>query len=1079
MAPSQSYIPPVSPQAPIHVLTASMSVSDPAGLAGTTVPLTQQTQPPATPIQHTDIIPQAAPQQTQPVMIPQQTIVQQQQIGMDPQTSTLQQQPQQQMEAHAHLLEQQVSTMQPPMDQHPQSLSATAALTHQHEPQQQVYIQQPAPPVRAAPQQNVLPTVLEQQVVSLTGEQPQAYKTQPTGDSHDPIMLQPQQLQQQQTLSQQQQALLLEQHQTYVQQQLDQQKALLQQQQKQVQLQQHQLEQQQALIQKQLLDQQQQQQPQQVILQPKLETQQQPPVQPQQQTQQYQQIGQHQAGIQKEPENQQQQQIISQQQPHQTQQQMQQHFQQQALLQMEQQQQQHILLQQHLQQQAILQQHQLQQKAQLKKQQQEQQQAQLKQQIEQQQQQALLQNQLKQHQQQVLFQRQEAERIQQQAIMQQQIQERQQATIIQLQQLEKQEAIPIPQSNSEQQIQQQLTDIQHPYIPQLTNTQFPLHTALTQQQAAEQQQQAALIQQQQQTFVGQPQHHPSLVEPHIGAPTSTDVIHHQNQIVSQTQVPSLVQTAQIPVQTPAAVTAPILTQQGQKESLTQGQVPLQFIAQSAVQAAQAVMEAQVTPQATMTQAQPQVIQPQQIHLQTGYPGPFTPIESQAPAQQLIQTQPQHLTVSQSLPPPGQVTAVDMQTMGQPSQTLIQPPAAITSTQSQIQHETLVQQNTQLSGPMQPQLQQQILGAPIIQAHTQTPGTLLTSQYVPQSTHQAQPYVQQDMSQITQAQQMTITPCSVGSVGPTTDLSPTIHPVNFVASPNTVQQQAGQSFTPGPTTPHPVVQTQQQPIVSSADSSINEPMPQSIGPYNQQLQKLSKAQQPLVPSCPQAQLLAQLIPNPTKQSLSAKPALIPREESQQSNAPSSHAMTHLTAQVASNNVAGPRSQNMTLPLYGNLVACMPPSPQHQTKQMLPAHTHTQTSIQSQTHSQTQTHVQTQAHSHTQTHTETPISEQPVLPHAAFPATQMPLSPAHTSCLPALLPSLPSLSHYHPAAAPVSELPASPSAAQVILPEQADFTPTSPPPVTALQSLDSNAFKLPQTSLQDCDPSLLGIAQVQQE
>ncbi|CAB1452625.1 unnamed protein product [Pleuronectes platessa] len=95
------------PLAPINIVTTPMSVSDPAGQAGSIVPPAQQTQPPATPMQFTDIIPQAAPQQTQPLMIPQQTIVQQQQIGMDPQTSTLQQ-PQQQMEAHATVLEQQV-----------------------------------------------------------------------------------------------------------------------------------------------------------------------------------------------------------------------------------------------------------------------------------------------------------------------------------------------------------------------------------------------------------------------------------------------------------------------------------------------------------------------------------------------------------------------------------------------------------------------------------------------------------------------------------------------------------------------------------------------------------------------------------------------------------------------------------------------------------------------------------------------------------------------------------------------------------------------------------------------------------
>ncbi|TMS17004.1 Serine/threonine-protein kinase WNK3 [Larimichthys crocea] len=1130
MAPSQSYIPPVSPQAPINVLTTSMTVSDPAGLAGTIVPLTQQTQPTATPMQLTDIIPQAAPQQTQPVMIPQQTIVQQQQIGMDPQISTLQQQPQQQMEAQATLLEQQqqqqqqVSTTQPPTEQHPQSVSATAVQTHQHEPQQQIYVQQPVPAVHTAPQQQVLPTQtgMEQRAMSLPqpGEQPQTYKPQPTGDPREQTMIQPQQLQQQlqqqQTLlqQQQQQALLLEQHQTYVQQQLDQQqqKALLQQQQQQqAQLKQHQLEQQQALIHKQLLDQQQQQtliqqqqeqqqqgllqqqQTQQVILQHQLEQQQQqPPLQQQQQSQLYQQIGQHQAGIQKEPEKQQQQQIVLQQQPQQTQQQKEQQLQQQALLRQIEQQQQQALIEQHLQQQAILQQHQLQQKAQLQQQQQEQQQVQLKQQIEQQQQ-ALLQQQLEQQrQQQVLLQQQQAERLQQQALLQQQIQE-QQAAIIQLQQTEKQEAVPIPQvaSNSEQQIQQQPSS-----IPQLNTAQFPPHTTLTQQQVIEQQQHAALIQQQkqqqqqqqqQQAFVSHPQHHTSVMESHIpvGAPASTEMIQHQTQIVSQAQVPMAIQTMQIPVQT-SVVPAQVLTQQGQSEAhpQNQGQVPVQFKAQSTVQAAQAVIEAQVTPPVAVIQGQTHIIQTQQIPLQTSYPGPAAPKQSQVTGQPIIQTQPQHLTMSQSQPPHVQAATVDAQMMGQQSQAVVQPPVAITSIANQIQHETLVQQNVQMPGLMQAQLQQQTQGQTPIQVHAQAAAGLLTPQYVPQPTHQAMPSLQQDITHIKQQQQqqesvlqyqqMILSPGSAGSVGTTTDsLSSAVDPTNFVATPHPVQK-AGQAYVPGQTTQHPAVQTQQQPQGSTADPSVIQPisqptMPQSTGQYQQQLQKLSQAQQPLAPAPPQPQLLAQPIPTPIQQPLPPKQPLIPFEESQLSAPPTSHLMTHPTAHIVPSNVAGTQSP------YSHLAAGASPSPQHQAKQMLPAHTHTQTSIQAQMHSQTQTQVQTQAHSHTQTHTETPIAEQPVLPHAVFPAQQMPLSPSHTSCPPTSLPSLASLPSYHPAAAPVPELPTSPPAAQVTLPGQADFIPTSPPPVTTLQPLDSNAPKLPQASLQDCDLSLLGIAQ----
>ncbi len=1082
-----------------------MSVSDPAGLAGTIVPLAQQTQPPATPMQLTDIIPQAAPQHTQPAMIPQQTIVQQQQIGMDPQTST-----QQQMEAQATLLEQQLSTTQPPTEQPPQSLSAAAVQTHQHEPQQQICVQQPVPPVLTTSQQQALPTQTgtEQRAMSLPQqvEQPQTLKPQPTGDPCEQTLLQPQQLQQQQTLlhQQQQQALLLEHRQAYVKQQFDQhqQQALLQQQQQQQQLQ---LEQQQALIHKQLLDQQQQQtlaqqqeqqqqqqqqgllqqqQPQQALLQHQLEQQQpQPPLQ--QQSQLYQQIVQQQAGIQKEPEKQQQQQAVLQP-PQQTQQQKEQQLQQQALLRQIEHQQQQALIQQHLQQQAILQQHQLQQTVQLQQQQQEQQQVQLKQQIEQQQQ-ALMQQQLEQQrQQQILLQQQQAERLQQQALLQQQLQEQKQAAIIQLQQTEKQEAVSIPQSHSDQQIQQQPTDIQHACIPQLNTAQFPPHATFTQQQVMEQQQHAALIQQQQ-AFAAQPQHQASVIDPHmpVGAPAGTEVIQHQTQIVSQAQVPMAIQTTQIPVQTSAVVPTQVLTQQGQSEAhpQNQGQVPVQFIAQSTAPAVQAVMEAQVTPPAAMIQGQTHIIQTQQIPLQTSYPGPVPPTQSQITTQPLIQTQPLQMAISQTQPP-GLGQTVDIQMMGQQNQAAVQVPAAITSIPNQVQHET---------GLLQAQLQQQTQGQPPIQVHAQAAAGLLTSQYAPQTTHPAMPPVQQDKTHITLQQQqepllqypqMILSPGSAGSVGTTTDsLNSTADPANFVATPHPVQQ-AGQAYMSSQTTLHPVAQAQQQPLGSTADPSVIQPicqpaMPQSTGQYQQQLQKLSQAQQPLAPPPPQAQFLAQPIPTPIQQPLPPKQALIPIDESQLSTPSASHLVTHPAAQGIPLNVAGPQSQNRTVPLYSQLVAGAPLSPQHQSKQMLPAHTHTQTSIQAQTHSQTQTHVQTQAHSHTQTHTETHIAEQPVLPQAVFPAQQTPPSPSRTSCPPSSLPSLPTLPSYLPAVAPMPELPTSPPAAQVTLPGQANSIPTSPPPVTTLQSLDSNAPKLPQASLQDCDLSLLGIAQVQEE
>lgn len=1025
------------------------------------MPHAQQTQHPATPMQITDIISQAAPQQTQSVVIPQQTIVPQQQMGMDPQTSTLhlQQQPQLQIGGQSAELEQQlVTAAQPATEQHQHSLSATSIEKHQSETQQQICVQQSAPHVQPASQQPVF--------TPQTGMEQRAMQS--TGDPCEQIMLQSQQqLQQQQTLlqqqqqkEQQQQALLLEQHQLYVQQQLDQQqqRALLQQQQ------QAQLQQQQALKQKQLLDQQQQQQglgPQeQPIFQHQLEQQQ--PKQPpsQQQSQLYQQIGQRQTGTQKETENQQQsgqneQQILLQQHPQQMQQQNEQQLQQQALIrQMEQQQ---ALIQQQL---MLQQQQQLQQKAQL--QQQEQQQAQLKQQIEQQQQ-ALLQQQLEQQRQQQVLLQQQAERLQQQALMKQQFKEQQQASIIQLQQTEKHKAVPIPQSNSEQQIHHQPTDIQQMCIPQLNSTQFTPHAS----QMIEQQQQVALMQQQQ-AFVAQPQQHTSVMEPHIsvGAPVSTEVIHHQTYIISQGQVPMTIPTT---VQTPASVPAQILTQQGQSEAQpqNQGQSPAKFIAQSAAQPPQAMTEGQVTTPLSLIQGHTQVIQSQQVPSQTSYPGPVTPTQSQVTSQP-IQAHPLTTTFTQSQPLHGQVPKADVQMTGQQSQTTVQPPGAVASIPSQIQHETLIQQNAPMPALTQPQIQQQTQGQQASQLHAQSAAGPLTSQYVPHPTQQAIPPVQSDITHITQRleqqhpvieyQQMILSPGSAGSCGTKTDglssVAAPLHPI-----------QTKQAQVPGQRSLHSVVQGDPSVIQSICQPAVLQYTEQ----YQQQLQKLSHVQQSLAMPPPQTQLPALPSSTPVQQPLPLKPALITFDESQLPSQcqPPSPLMTIAPGQLGPNNVAEPQSQGKTLSLYSHLVLGAPPSPQHHPKQMPPAHTQTQASNQA------------QAHSQTQIHTQTPISEQPILPHAVFPTQQVPLSPLHTSC-PSTLSSLTSLPSTYPAVAPAPELPTSSPAAQVTLPAQVDFIPTSPLPVTTLQSLDSNAPKpkLTQGSLQDCDLSLLGIAQVQE-
>lgn len=1096
MVPSKSYIPPVSPQAPINVHTASLPVSDPAGLAGTTVAHTQQIQHPATPMCGTDIIPHAVPQQTQPVMIPQQTIVPQQQMGMNPQTSTLQQQQQQQIEAQAPLLEQQLGGIQLPSEAHQHSLLTSAVQKHQQEFPQQICAQQPVQQGHPASQQHMVTkqTGMEKQAISVpqTGEQPQTYKQQLAGDSCDQTIVQSQQLQQQfqqqQTLLQQQQqqqleqqALLFEQHQLYVQQQLDQQqqKSLLQQQ--------HQLQQHQALQHKQLMDQQQiqalmqqtqgqqqqsqiqQEQPQQALLQYQLDQQQrQHPNLQQEQNQLFQQIGQHEGGTQIEPEMQQQseqqlQKTVLQQQIHQTQQQNEQ-LQQQILIRKVDQQQQQAQIQKHLQQQLILQPQQQQQKTQL--QQHEHQKVQLKQQLEQQ---ALLQQQLEQ--QQVLLQQQQAEILHQHGLMKQLFQEQhQQAPITQPQQTEKQEPVPISQSS----IQQQPTDMQQLCMPQLKTNQFTHHPA--QQQIIDHQQHVAFIQQQ--AFVAQPQqHHTSVMEPHlsVGAPAVIESVKHQSHAISQAHVPMPIQTSQIPIQ----MSPVVLTQQGEVQPQKQGQIPVQFLGQSVSQVPRVTTEAHLTNPAAMIQGQMQIIQNQQIPLQTSYPAPVTPAQSQVTAQPFIHTEPLHTTLSQSQTQHGQFSSVDIQMISQPSQA-VQPLAAVASAPSQTQYETHAQQNVQMPGLIQPKLQQHTQGQPPCQEHPQPSAGILAPQFAPQLSQQIKSSLPHDMThispqqQVLHYQQMILSSGSDGSVGTKAEgLTSVIDSTNPNATPHPIQ--AGQGTVLGQTA---IVQAQQQSSGTTADSSviqqISQPfMSQSAEQYQQQLQNLSQVQQPPALSTHEVQLPVQPIPTPIQQPISLNQTLTFLEDNQippQCPAPS-HLLFQPPAQLGPANLAEPQSQSRTLPLYNQLVTSAPPSPQHHTKQMLPAHTHTQTNIQTQTHSQTQTQVQPQTQS--QTHTEMSVPEHPVLSQTMFPVQQIPLSPSHNT-YPS--PSLPSFPSRHPAAAPTTELPTSPPEAQVTLPGRADFIPTSPPPVTAHQSLESNAPKPPKALLQDCDLSLLGIAQV---
>ncbi|XP_054905430.1 serine/threonine-protein kinase WNK3 isoform X3 [Poeciliopsis prolifica] len=1083
LVPAQSNIPPVSPQAPIGVFPTSMSVSDPAGIAGTAM---LHTQLPASPMQQPDIIPHSTSQQTQCFVISQQCIITQQ-PDMVSQTSTHQQQPQQPTSVE----HQQINATQLPPEKQHHSLPATAIQKPHREPEQEIFVQQPVQNVQSTPQQQVK-TSMEPQALSVPrpGEQPQAYKLQPAGETCEHTVRQSQlqqQLQQQQSLLQQQQQLLqqqhlllLEQHPLYVQ-KLDQQQqmTLLQQQEHQTHLQQ-----QKVLQHKQIMDQQQaslyqkyeqqqqsllhQGQPTQVQQQPQI------PSQQQQIQQLYQQTGQQQEGITQteeetqEQSGQQQQNTTLQQHPQQTQQKCEQVQQLTIFQQIEQQQ---ALIQQHLQKQLILKQSQLRQAAQL--QQQELQQVQLEQNLEHLQQQALLQNQLENQFQNLPSDKQSAEFLQQQAQVKLQNQEKQQqqqqAAIIQhLHQADKQEPMPTPQSSSELQIPPQSANMQQMCNPQLTTLQSAQQ--LAKQDTMEQQQQLALIQQQ--AFVPQPQHHTS-TETHqtVGVPVTIEALQDQTDLIAHLQVPVTRQTTPIPVQT-----APVfLGQQGQSPFHPQNQIPAQFLVQSVPQASQTTTVVSVSAPTAVIQGQSQVLQAQQIPLQASYPGPVTPTQAQVTAPAFIQTQPQHTTILQLQPVHDKVPDINIQMMGQQNQTTAQLSTAVASLPSPVQHDTYVQQGALMKSPIQPKLQQETQGQMPCQLLSH-PG-LMIPQFVSQPPHQDLPSAQHNMTQalqhqvhqqpVMQYQQMILSPGLAESAATTTEsLAQSADPVSVHVAPLPVQ--TGQGIVPGQAALYPVAAVHQALIGSSADSSIiqatSKPfMPQPAEQPQQQNQTLSPVHQPPGNSTAPLQLPAQPIQQPSL----PQQTLTTLDKSQLSSQCPSHVLMQSSAQSGPSNVSVPQSPTKTLPLYSHLVTGTPSSPQHHATQLLPAHTHTQTCIQAQTHSQTQTLVQKQAHSHTQTNDKTSDSEESLLLKAMSDTQQLPLSP---SCPSTTLPSaLPQQS------VPAAELSTSLQLAQVSLPGQASFVPSSPQPASAQRLLDSNAPKPSQASLQDCDISLLGTAQ----
>ncbi|XP_034028257.1 serine/threonine-protein kinase WNK3 isoform X2 [Thalassophryne amazonica] len=774
----------------------------------------------------------------------------------------------------------------------------------------------------------------------------------------------------------------------------------------------------------------------------------------QQQTQLQQQpliSSQHQIYVQQQLDQQQQITLLQQQQEY-SQLQQQQLAQQKALIHrhlLEQQQQQALLLQQQQEQQQL--QAYVQQRALLQHQLEQQQHPPLQQQTGQQQLQVALQQQTQQIQQQQQLQQSLLQQVeQQQALLQQHFQQQ-----AQLQEHDHEQQ----QAQSKQQFEQQ----QHALLQQqLDQQQAMLHQQQTEklpQQPSIQkqiQEQAALMQQQQ----AQLQQHSSVMDPRIplGTPATLEAIQQLNQLVSPAQVAMAVQTPQIQVQTSSGICNQIVKQEGQNEAAYQndGEVPIQFIANSRIQA---VPETQAPTPPELIQNQTQPIQTQQIPFRPNHSGPVTPTKSLVNTQALVQTQPVHVAVSQPQPPHGLGLTVDTKRITQQSHATLQPPAA--SFPIQIQHEIPLQQ---VPGLLQSQLHGQTQGPPFRNVQPQAASELLNTQYIPQPTVQPISSVQLDTAHTTQQsalqlQQMLRSPGSASSVGTHTGtpISVVDH-ANFSSTLHSVKLD-GQACVPGQTAEHQIIQSKQQTIGSTGDSSAVHPIPQ------QQLQKdLSSASPTPVQQLPLlVQLTAQPNANHIQQALPLKQALITVDDIKLPPhcQDSSHLLACFPAQIVPSSLGEPQSQHKALPLYSQVAAGTPTSLQRQAKQSQPAHIHTQTSS------------LTQAH-YIQTHTETHITEEPLLPHAVFPTEQMSLSPSHTSCPPTTLPPLPSLSQ-HPAAVPAPELPTSPPAAQITFQPQADFIPTSPPPVSNLESLESNAPLLPQALLQDCDLSLLGNAQ----
>ncbi len=1065
---SQSYIPPISPQAPMTVLTSSIPAGEPIASAGNIMP-PMQTQTSIASVQPTDVLPQQTIVQTQqqlmselpgtlqlniqqPTPQKQANIIQQHQMVLLPQQmdhaqqmAVLLQQPQHVEKPQVVLQEQppQSSASQQPYIPLPQQKQQTMTNPQQSDLQQQVYIQQPA----SKPQQQV---VIQQHQASV--QQPPVEQNQ-----HQTPQQQAQQVYlRQMSESQEQNMVKTLVQQPPVLQTIQQPLQLTEQQQQQLLIRQQMEQQQKAVLQSQMEKQQQ------VYIQPPQQQQveqQQIILQQQQNLAVQQQIEQQQQALQQQKQIEQQQKAILQQQVEQQRQQQhalfqqQQLEQQQALLQHQQREQQHALLQQQqLEQQALLQQ---QQQLQLK-----QQQALLHQQQLEQQQQALL----KQQQQQQQLEQQQAllQQQQQQALIQQQQQLEQKVLQLQQQQQIEQQQTLLSQQQPSQQIEQhvlqQQLQLQKPTDQQLQQQIFQQQTEQQQQtllqQRESQMQQHLLMQQHQielqrqlsekqlQQVLLQQQHleqHAPLAD-HSGQQQATLVkaqpletiqqisqIQHTQQMIPPQPQPYLAQQQTEQQHVLIQQQQPVLPQASHRPSLVELQVP------NLVQAVTKMISAQIPSQVPAPVLIQQQVPPQmsaqpstQVQIQSqGEPAIYCQIPLQTQCHPAPQSMGGHIQAGQlQVPQPTQqITSPTQVPTPQPIHSFVPTPKQMVS-----QGQTLPSQSQLVPPQAAASLQCQvavgsITPAPLVHATVPAASTLLPTQYAqaPVASQTIQS-VQLDLTQSVKQQQQhpPLQQYQLAVLSPVS-LAPTINPM-ATSSTHCFLQQTNQSQMQAQAPP--VIQAQHQPVSVASMQTVLQPMPlvqpQAAQPYD---------------------------------------AVLSQDLHQQPSQPQPVLQHMLQIHIPPSQV--PQTQDRTVPLYSQVVSCPPPSPQNQQKSTLPAQAHTQSSMQSQAH----------ANANVQTHIEATGSfAQPPYSQTAFTPSQIPPSPSHTSLqpsatLPALQPSV-----------PVSEIPVTVEA-QLTQARTADMIPASPPTVSASQSHDPNGSVLPTTSLAESDAALLGIAQVQ--